>query len=398
MRLSESWRTIGDSLVIDGGVQPWSSVDELAPTWAQRARSWRVLFGDSPRSLVVPSQDRHAQRSSVKFFITHPLNRLYARMLLRSNRLLRRLPELTLPPLDGPTLLDELPLPKAAQVAFQIGTPGPYQKVSMLIMADNGKPVTLTKIALKQSADDMVSRESRWLRELGHHERLQHQVPRLLTHGSVRNGRGYLSLSVAQGSATTRVFTRAHATFLSELARVRTVTTRFADSAAQRYLIDTFASLRPLMPAPMAATLADGLAECADRLADWVGPFVLAHGDFAPWNVRLHDDGIFVFDWEYAADGSLALHDFFHFCLAPQALTGRIGLKQLRAVLLQAQELAHRAHPAFDWKQSIVAAQCLGYLLHTVLYYCASCGRAVEDHPIIRAYRRLIEERAQWIG
>ncbi|MBI3897917.1 MAG: aminoglycoside phosphotransferase family protein [Gammaproteobacteria bacterium] len=402
LQLAESWRTIGDSLSIDNDVgnadaQVWRCV-KRHESWG----SWRALFSDKPRSLMVPSRGPGVQRSSVKFFISNPLSRLYAQTMLQANRWWPKaqlLPEMTLPPVSGPTLLDELPLPANTQLAFLIGTPGPYQKAAMLIMSDGGTPLALVKIALKESADDMVARETRWLCELGQQERLRGKTPRLLAHGSVRSGRGYLAASVAPGCAVASGFTSAHAAFLTELSRVRVMTGRFADSPACRYLLDSLAQLRSILSESMASLLADSLSDCSQRLAHWHGPFVLAHGDFAPWNVRLHDAGIFVFDWEYAAEGALPLRDVCHFFLAPLAVTGRgISLTQLKTALDRAQALALHAYPEFHWPRPIVAAHCLGYLLHTVLFYGESRGRVLENHPVIKSYCRLMQERAQWIN
>ncbi|MFZ5512576.1 MAG: aminoglycoside phosphotransferase family protein [Pseudomonadota bacterium] len=396
MQLADSWRAIGESLVSDGerGRGAGRHPRRVRP------RSWRALFSNKPRSLLVPAHNRRAQRSSVDFFVTHPLNRLYARTLLGAHRWLPRsrlLPELTLPPVDGPTLLDQL-LPPASQIAFQIGTPGPYQKASMLAMAPDGTPLLLAKIALKASADEMVMTEARWLHELARLPRFEGKVPRLLKHGLTPNGRGYLAMSVAPTLATTSAFTSAHRDFLADLARVRQQVARFPDSPACRYLARCFEQLAPAMKPATAALLGSALAECAERLAGWHGPFVLAHGDFAPWNIRVHGAGIFVFDWEYAWEGSIPLRDVCHYCLAPAAVTGRnITAAQFESALDHARDFALAAHPGCDWQRPVIKALALGYLLHTVLCYSLSRGRVIEEHPVIRAYCRLIEERAQWI-
>lgn len=42
-----------------------------------------------------------------------------------------------------------------------------------------------------------------------------------------------------------------------------------------------------------------------------------SHGDFAPWNLHLTSNGIFVFDWEKSQEWAPALTDAFHFSIAP---------------------------------------------------------------------------------
>jgi hypothetical protein len=73
-------------------------------------------------------------------------------------------------------------------------------------------------------------------------------------------------------------------------------------------------------------------------------PTTIVHGDFAPWNLRLHDGRIGAFDWEYAEPSGLPLMDEMHYrlqcgwllenwlpghaaqCLAEMAGEHRLGL------------------------------------------------------------------------
>jgi Phosphotransferase enzyme family len=359
---------------------------------------WQVLSSGGPHMLLVPAHDPRIQRESVEFFITHPLRRWWAHTLLGVNRVWpgrRLLPSLTAPALPRPIALAD----PSAHTALQIGTPGPYQKASMLITGEDGAPIALSKIALKASADPMLQNEARWLRELNRHPTLSRRVPRLLAHGTARGGRHYLLLSIARGRSGTNAFTPAHAAFLYDLSRARTRHQEFAESPAYHYMADSLARLHAHLPPPTAALLAGALGECGERLRRWQGPFVLAHGDFTPWNLRRQNDDIVVFDWEYAEEGAIALRDICHFLLIPRVLAwGGMSPVRMAAMVHQVGAIVRGIHPQSNWEPPIVAALVLGCLLHTALFYAASRGYVPRDDIVIKAYCRLIQERTQWMG
>jgi hypothetical protein len=59
------------------------------------------------------------------------------------------------------------------------------------------------------------------------------------------------------------------------------------------------------------------------RLGDSSVPLSRAHRDFTPWNVRVGESGLFVFDWELSRRSMPPLYDLFHYLSAPSALLGR---------------------------------------------------------------------------
>src|SRR6185436_2343628 len=96
------------------------------------------------------------------------------------------------------------------------------------------------------------------------------------------NGRRYVVSTLAPAHASTRQFSAAHAAFLSALGRVRRDVMNFATSPCCELLESMLKSVEArLLPAER-ATLAMALSDCKALLADWMGPFVVSHGDFAP--------------------------------------------------------------------------------------------------------------------
>ena len=67
-----------------------------------------------------------------------------------------------------------------------------------------------------------------------------------------------------------------------------------------------------------------------------LGPPVLSHGHFTPWNTFFVDGRLYVFDWEYAERSNPAGYDLIHFLLSlPQMKSRPVAerLGQVRSVL-----------------------------------------------------------------
>jgi Phosphotransferase enzyme family len=393
--LEQSWRTLSESL--NAPEQQGGGADNGAAPYV-----WRALFSHSARPLLVPATHKAAQESSLRFFISKPRNRLYARMLLRTEPLARRLgalPEVRMAEPGPGTLLQRIKTNSATEVAFHIGTPGPYQKATLLLMSPSGEPLTLAKLALNQEANPMVDAEAYWLEELSHHGEVAAHVPRLLQRGKADNGRDYVLVSIVPGRETGSEITPAHRAFLGALAQTRLSVRPYSASSTARFLDLAMDRLNSKIGFGPRVLLNSAIRDCAQRLRTWYGPCVVAHGDFASWNIRRTAHGISVFDWEYASDEAIALQDIMHFSLAPRAvIEGEIGAGDLRDALQQAEALARSAHPDFAWTREVVALQGLAYLLHTVLFYSLSRDSLPDWHPLVKAYLELIRCRGEWAG
>lgn len=404
MALEQTWQTLSEALIAAPlDMQLTGSV--LSPRMGNAAPtplpgSWHALFSSRARPLLLPAHNRAAQRSGLKFFVGDIWNLLYAHTMLKAHYWLPRrelLPTLSLPLMSGPGWLEHLLLSEAPQLAFLIGTPGPYQKASILIMSPQGKPLLFVKLALTDSADAMIEREAYWLQRLGQCTALQDMMPRLLGSGRVRNGRHYVVTSVAQGSLSSSSFTAEHARFLRTLALAEMRTQAFDDSAMYHYWRRCLAEMRAGMRDEQQQLLTSAISECLAELMEWHGFTVIAHGDFAAWNIRSNSRTTIVFDWEYASDGALPLLDPLHFLLIPAASSGRgVTSRDLKQALVQIGDYAKVMFPQYAWPTEVVAAQALAYFIQTILFYSQSRGEVPEDHPVVRTYCRLIAERAQW--
>lgn len=100
----------------------------------------------------------------------------------------------------------------------------------------------------------------------------------------------------------------------------------------------------------------------------------LMHGDFAPWNVRAHEDRWTLVDWERGERDGVPGWDWLHFVVQRAVLVGRLGAAQVReriAALLRAPEFISYAEAAgFAGSEELIAR---GYIRH-----CAEVLRPTE--------------------
>lgn len=375
---------------------------------------WNILFSGRQRPLLVPAGEYRMQKRWLPYFIDGRLRSLYARALLKLNALVPAiglLPEFEVRRPAGADRPECIPSPgyvsAGPSAAIQIGTSGPYQKASTLLVSESGEGLALAKIALAPSADVMVTAEAGWLRELAGIPGLDGHVPQLLAEGRAGNGRAYLVSSLAPSTRSTADYTPAHARFLQKLARARLETMRFKASPCCAYLERVLAEIEPNVARGEAAQLERAFLDCRMRLVDYHGPFVLSQGDFAWWNIRLCEPRdvqlpqrrVFVFDWEYARAGANPLADFFHYHLIQRAAAGRrIGGYFIASVLRRAQEFARETHPERKWRASEISALALAYVLDVLLHYCWTRGKIAHEEHVTQGYWSLIARRSTWMA
>jgi hypothetical protein len=341
------------------------------------------------------------RKRSLRFFVGNGWKMLYARVALRANAIFPGaggLPELH--SADGALarFFGRL-VPGASHAVVQIGTPGPYQKASVLLASGKGEAAALVKVAMVATADNQLSIEAAWLRDLVKAPELDGQLPRLLGEGVAPNGRNYIVTTLAPAARTTRAFTAAHVAFLGALGRVAAEIMSYRASPCARYLEDTLQRLAAHMTPTEEKMLQRALRESHASLAGWTGPFVIAQGDFAPWNIRVHGDRIFVFDWEYARGGANPLADALNYFVLPRAVAGHgVSVAFFVSVLRRVERIARGIAPEWTWRPQIVSALGLAYLLEVILHYSTANTRLLRSDPVVGACFELVERRSKWMA
>ena len=258
--------------------------------------------------------------------------------------------------------------------------------------------LSLVKSAVDERTDALLAREARWLRELETIEELAGQVPRLLEEGIGKDGRRYLVMSIAPDGGETRAFTHDHARFLASLGKARFRVSDFELSGCGESLLAALSEIEPFAAPRSLRALRSAYHDCETALLYWTGPYVLAKGDFAPWNIRTLDSQLFVFDWGHARMDASPLDDVLHYLMIQRALSATpITAPFLQSTMGRAKEFAEQAYPQWPWRAPVIGALTLVYLLGTVLHHALASRRLSSADPVVAAYWSLIEERAAWM-
>jgi hypothetical protein len=259
----------------------------------------------------------------------------------------------------------------------------------------------LVKTAADEQAEALLAREARWLRELEKVRELEGQVPRVLEEGTSPLGRRYLVLSIlptGDAGGERRAFTPDHARFLGHLGRSRFRVAEFEVSGTGQWLQSSLARARNFASALDLRTLEGSWQDCESALLYWTGPYVLAQGDFAPWNVRSLGSQLFVTDWGHARADASPLEDVLHYLMIQRALHGRaVTVPVLCQAMGRAGEFAAHAYPEWSWRPQVIGALTLVYLLGAVLQRSLALRRVERADRVVGAFWKLLEKRSLWM-
>ena len=239
----------------------------------------------------------------------------------------------------------------------------------------------LVKTARDAEAEKRLAREALWLRELADVKSLDGQVPRLLEEGTDPAGRHFLVIGIQPGTGETRAFTQDHARFLANLGKARFRATEFEHAGKVQWIRRSLPADTPL--------LEEAYYDCEKALLYWTGPYVLAQGDFAPWNIRTFGSQLFVFDWGSAHADASPLDDVLHYLMIQRRVK---SAPLLRRAMSRAREFALAAYPEWSWRPQVIGALTLVYLLGVILHRNAQRG-----DPVVDAYWKLLEKRSAWM-
>ena len=256
----------------------------------------------------------------------------------------------------------------------------------------------LVKTAADEQADLALAREAHWLRELEDVRELEGQVPRVLEEGTSALGRRYLVISMLPVRSETRAFTDDHSRFLANLRKARLRTLEFDVSGTGQWLQRSIGKARGFASGRQVQTLEESYSDCETALLYWTGPYVLAQGDFAPWNIRNLGSQLFVTDWGHAHADASPLDDVLHYLMVQRALNARpVSVPVLRQAMKCAAEFAVQAYPEWSWRPPVVGALTLVYLLGVVLDRSLRRGSFERTDPVVDAYWKLLEKRSAWM-
>jgi len=191
--------------------------------------------------------------------------------------------------------------------AVVVGPPGKYRKLAIQVMRPQGETLGYMKLGLTKPAVERVRREASVLADLS---ALRPQVPAVLYAGEWQNS--YILFQTAlEGHPGPAKLSGMHVEFLERLAAIRRV-----DKPGRQVVEEVGESWKTLTWRCdwRWQQLGLGVLEAAARdLEKLTVPCGVSHGDFAPWNTRVRNGQLAVFDWESGEDGVPLGWDTCHF-------------------------------------------------------------------------------------
>lgn len=252
--------------------------------------------------------------------------------------------------------------------ALSIGTPGLFRKMTVQVMRLDGEILGYIKLPLTEAASGRLRHEAKTLEYLASFSELRPYIPKLLHAGGW--GEGYIVFqtgSSTKGGPTE--FGPLHQKFLETLWCVRRV------SKPGHLLLEEVATrwhkVEPQMDSLWQTLGAGAFAKARRELSGVNITCGIMHGDFAPWNTRLNEGRLFVYDWESASLEAPNSWDIHHFRVQVASLLDKKGGSEL----LLGQTPADRAsfllyvlnstcqffegnasdgHPGLAWRQKLL--------------------------------------------
>ncbi len=335
------------------------------------------------RALYLPSSP--ARKSGLDLFVPEWANRSLIGLAARVRPATGRLPE------DHLCRVTALAAEAGATVAgVLVGTPGPYQKISVALHLPDGRLV-VAKLALGSRAEERIAIEAQWLRRLAETAALAKQVPRLLAEGQIR-GRAFLVQTVRAGPRPPRRWIHPAAAFLWALAGSGP-REGYLESAGWRGLETGLKRLRPHLDSVSCGLLGRGIEAAGTRLVGMALPATPVHRDFAPWNAVLEANQLFVFDWEYAIESGNPVQDFLHWHLLSAVVRGRLPNPSTRKhVLAGMADYLAGLSPSRNFPRTVLRGLLIAYLLDVLLFYAEADGGLRLESPVINGFLTLLRQ------
>jgi len=204
--------------------------------------------------------------------------------------------------------------------SLSLGTALRFRKLTVQVMRPDGEILGYIKLPLTDAAVERVRHEAETLNHLCSFPALRSHIPRVLYSGEWGDGTILFQSGGPPQPGHVR-FTRQCEQFLQLLWGIRT-----SEKPGHALWEEVAARWRKAEPSLASGWQALGEATLARAKRELDGVMVLcgaAHGDFAPWNMRVGDGGIYVFDWEFASWEAPTLWDIFHFKTQVAALLNK---------------------------------------------------------------------------
>lgn len=204
--------------------------------------------------------------------------------------------------------------------ALLVGTEARFRKLTVQVMRPQGEILGYIKLPLTEAAEERVRHEAETLIHLSEFPALRPHIPRVLYSGQwgrsfilFQSGgprqRGHVELG-PDGEEFLQILQGLHSVQKPGHVLWTAVTALWRKSE-----VNLTSRWRALGGA--------ALSKARRELDGVTISYSISHGDFAPWNTRMGNDGLFVFDWESASWEAPSKWDMFHFKTQVAALLNK---------------------------------------------------------------------------
>jgi hypothetical protein len=217
------------------------------------------------------------------------------------------------------SLAREITSKNRLRFALSIGTPGAFQKLTVQVMAEDGNLLGFMKMPLRPNALNRLKNEADTVNMLQTVPALRKHLPRLLFSGEWF-GRYIIFQSAVEGQLGPTEFSPIQDEFLQTLhdCQVRLVPgSKLVENCAERWRASSWR-----FGTRWQNLAREALREASSDLQFHRVPCGVIHGDFAPWNTRVHFGELRVFDWESSVLTAPGAWDRFHFITQTECLLG----------------------------------------------------------------------------
>ena len=251
--------------------------------------------------------------------------------------------------------------------SFSLGEPGSFQKVTIQVMGRDGIVLGYMKLAMTEEAKNFVRHEATVLKRL-EGSPLRHYIPRVLYAGPWTDVGFTLFQSALNGAPGPTVLTSEHDRLLKLMREIGVVLK--PGPAVLQHVAERWKRVAPHLNARWSEIGDEILRSCARSLASSLVPCGLMHGDFTPWNSKLNNGELSLFDWEWSEEEAPLDWDLFHFkvqtasCLHKQSLISHETCDSMASYMLyllysatRLAEAGPETKPAMDYRERLAREQ-----------------------------------------
>ena len=206
------------------------------------------------------------------------------------------------------------------EAAIYFGAPGLFRKICVRWMRSDGEAVSHLKMPITPEANARVLHEATMLDALWRCAGFRSHIPRVIHSGSI-NGVQFVVQSALEGEAGPVEFAPFHGHLLHLFHRYQP--SRRPGYPLVEAVAERFRRSISRLGSRWQALGNDVLRMASQELSNSSVDCGLSHGDFTPWNTRLRDEQLLVFDWETAELNAPCLWDKFHFLTQTRSLLSK---------------------------------------------------------------------------